>query len=75
MTIRTCISGVAVVALFSTGFSLPTNAADSVADFYNGRTLTVLVVSGAGGLNALYARTVGDRLGEHVPGKPKVIYQ
>lgn len=49
--------------------------ADAVADFYKGRTVTMLVPSGAGGLNALYARTVGDRLGAHIPGKPKVIYQ
>ncbi len=49
--------------------------ADAVADFYRGRTVTVLVPSGSGGLNALYARTVGDRLGAHIPGKPKIIYQ
>ena len=50
-------------------------SADSVADYYRGRTITILVPSGSGGLNALYARTVGDRLGRHVPGKPSVIYQ
>ncbi|CAN0566110.1 unnamed protein product, partial [Laminaria digitata] len=66
MTVRTYLSGVAVVALFSTGLSQPATA-DAVADFYEGRTLTVLVVSGSGGLNALYARTVGDQLGRHVP--------
>jgi len=50
-------------------------SADSAADFYNGRAVTILVVSGSGGLNALYARTVGDRIGKHIPGNPKVIYQ
>ncbi len=49
--------------------------ADSVADFYRGRAITILVPSGAGGLNALYARTVGDRWGKHIPGNPKVLYQ
>lgn len=49
--------------------------ADAVADFYNGRQITVIVTSGSGGLNALYARTLGDRMGPHVPGKPKFIYQ
>jgi tripartite-type tricarboxylate transporter receptor subunit TctC len=74
MTVRKLLSSVAVVALISAGLSIPA-AADKVGDFYQGRTLTVLVVSGSGGLNALYARTVGDRLGKHVPGNPKVIYQ
>lgn len=50
-------------------------AADAVTDFYKGRTVTILVPSGSGGLNALYARTVGDRLGNHIPGKPNIIYQ
>lgn len=49
--------------------------ADSVADFYKGRTITIVVTSGSGGLNALYARTVGDKLKNHIPGKPNVIYQ
>jgi tripartite-type tricarboxylate transporter receptor subunit TctC len=50
-------------------------SADAVADFYNGRAVTFLVVSGSGGLNALYARTVGDRIGKHIPGNPKILYQ
>jgi tripartite-type tricarboxylate transporter receptor subunit TctC len=72
--IRTGLSGIAVAAVLAAGTTAPA-VADSVADFYKGRTLTVLVVSGSGGLNALYARTVGDQLGKHVPGNPKVIYQ
>lgn len=74
MSIRFSLSVTAALAAFSTGLAAPANA-DAVADFYKGRTLTVLVVSGSGGLNALYARTVGDRLGKHIPGNPKVIYQ
>ena len=50
-------------------------SADSVADFYEGKQIRVIVVSGSGGLNALYARTLGDRMGKHVPGKPNFIYQ
>lgn len=50
-------------------------AAETVAEFYGKRALTILVPSGPGGLNALYARTVGDRLGRHLPGNPKVTYQ
>ena len=50
-------------------------SADAVADFYKGKQITILVVSGSGGMNALYARTLGDRMGKHVPGNPKFIYQ
>lgn len=51
------------------------NGAQSVADFYNSHALTILVPSGAGGLNALYARTVGDRWVKHIPGTPEVVYR
>ena len=50
-------------------------SANSVADFYKGKQIRIVVVSGSGGLNALYARTLGDRMGKHVPGKPNFIYQ
>jgi tripartite-type tricarboxylate transporter receptor subunit TctC len=68
---------VAIVALaaITTIIAVGPSRAEPVADFYKGRALTILVPSGAGGLNALYARTVGDRLGKHIPGNPKVIYQ
>ena len=61
-------------AIVATVAAAPAQA-DAVADFYRGRAVTILVPSGSGGLNALYARTVGDRLGKHIPGQPKVIYQ
>jgi tripartite-type tricarboxylate transporter receptor subunit TctC len=64
----------AAVSVLATLSGAPASA-DAVSDFYEGRALTVLVVSGSGGLNALYARTVGDRIGKHIPGNPKVIYQ
>ncbi len=65
---------IAIAALTATLAAVSAGAA-SVSDFYEGHALTILVPSGAGGLNALYARTVGDRWGKHIPGIPKVIYQ
>ncbi|MDA1327041.1 MAG: tripartite tricarboxylate transporter substrate-binding protein [Proteobacteria bacterium] len=50
-------------------------SADEIADFYKGKQIMLIVNSGSGGLNALYGRTLGDRMGKHVPGQPKVIYQ
>ena len=66
---------IAVAACASAAFVQAPARADAVADFYDGKQITILVVSGSGGMNALYARTLGDRMGKHVPGKPKFIYQ
>ena len=51
----------ALAAALAGVFAAPA-AADAVADFYKSKPVTILVPSGAGGLNALYARTVGDRM-------------
>ena len=48
-------------------------SAETVADFYRGRTIDYIVGSGAGGGYDLYARTLSRRLGEHIPGKPTVV--
>ncbi len=48
---------------------------DAVADFYKGKEVKIIVGSGSGGTNALYARTIGDHIGRHIPGNPTVIVQ
>ena len=50
-------------------------AAQSVDDFYRGRTVTVLVGFTAGGGYDLYARVLGRHLGRHIPGNPAVVVQ
>src|SRR5690606_17204848 len=50
-------------------------AADAVADYYGGRTITVVVGSGAGGAYGLSARLFGDYASKYIPGNPNVIYQ
>lgn len=45
------------------------------ADFYKGRTITMLVSFGAGGGYGLYARTLGQHMGKHIPGNPTIIMQ
>ena len=52
----------------------PAQAA-GVADFYKDKTMTILVGFGAGGGYALYGRTLGQHLGRHIPGNPKIIMQ
>ena len=46
--------------------------ADSVSDFYRGKTVTVLIGNTAGGTYDLYARTIARHLGPHIPGTPSV---
>jgi len=48
-------------------------AADSVADFYKGKTVNLFVGQSAGGGYDTYARTVARHLGKHIPGNPTVV--
>ena len=45
------------------------------AEFYKGRTITIVVGSTPGGTYDLYGRTLARHLGKHVPGEPTVIVQ
>jgi len=49
--------------------------ADAVADFYKGRTITLIVGYGPGGGYDLFARLLARHLGRHVPGNPAVVVQ
>src|SRR5579862_8165055 len=49
------------------------SAAGDVADFYRGRTLTVLISYSVGGGYDLYARVLAHYLGRHIPGNPTVV--
>lgn len=63
----------ATVAL--TAFSAAPAQAAGVADFYKDRTVTIMVGFGAGGGYALYARTLGQHMGRHIPGNPNIVLQ
>jgi tripartite-type tricarboxylate transporter receptor subunit TctC len=49
--------------------------AQSVADFYRGKTVNVLIGVGVGGEYDLHARLVARHLGKHIPGNPNVVPQ
>ena len=49
--------------------------ADAVADFYKGKTITVIVGYTAGGGYDLYARALARHMGRHLPGNPNFIVQ
>ena len=47
--------------------------AQSPAEFYKGKTVTLLISSAAGGGYDTLARTIANYLGRHIPGAPAVI--
>jgi tripartite-type tricarboxylate transporter receptor subunit TctC len=53
----------------------PPAAAQPVADFYRGRTVTLIVGTAPGGINDISARLVARHLGRFVPGQPAIIVQ
>jgi tripartite-type tricarboxylate transporter receptor subunit TctC len=53
----------------------PATHAQSVADFFKGKTVTVLIGVSAGGEYDLQARLVARYIGRHIPGNPTVVAQ
>src|SRR5215813_10565148 len=53
----------------------PAHAQSSVADFYRGKQLRIVVGSAVGGAYDLYARALARHLVHHIPGNPTVIVQ
>jgi tripartite-type tricarboxylate transporter receptor subunit TctC len=66
------IAAIAGVAALAT--ACPFAAADE-AEFFRGKTITVMVPSSLGATLALYGRLVVDHLGKHIPGNPTVIIE
>ena len=52
-----------------------TARAQSVEQFYRGRTINFLVASAPGGINDLTARLMSRHLGNHIPGRPTLVVQ
>ncbi len=50
-------------------------SADTVADFYRGKTITFVNSSAAGGGMDIHARLVAPFLAEQIPGRPSIIIQ
>ncbi|HTK14554.1 MAG TPA: hypothetical protein VL402_12210 [Xanthobacteraceae bacterium] len=51
----------------------PSQAQQSVADFYKGKTIDLVIGYSPGGTYDLYARLVGRHLGKHIPGNPNIV--
>jgi tripartite-type tricarboxylate transporter receptor subunit TctC len=50
-------------------------AADSVAQFYGGKSISLLIGYGPGGGYDSYARALARHLGKHIPGNPSIVPQ
>ena len=68
------LGATAVALLLVAGGAGPTQA-DPVADFYRGKTVTVLVGVGVGGEYDIHTRLLARHLGKHIPGNPTVVAQ
>jgi tripartite-type tricarboxylate transporter receptor subunit TctC len=53
--------------------TMPATAQDSVAQFYKGRQVTVIVGSSAGGGYDIYARLLPRHMGKYIPGNPSML--
>src|SRR6202030_337869 len=48
-------------------------AADPVADFYRGKSLTMVIATSPGGDYDIRARLLARHMGRHIPGEPAII--
>src|SRR4051794_29177533 len=66
---------VAAAALSACLFAHASAVADSVADFYKGKQIKIVVGGTAEGGYAPYARMLQAHMGQYIPGRPQVITQ
>jgi tripartite-type tricarboxylate transporter receptor subunit TctC len=66
------LKSVLLVALVALG-TAPASAQDSVAQFYKGRQVTVVVGSSPGGGYDIYARLMARHMGKYIPGNPTMV--
>jgi tripartite-type tricarboxylate transporter receptor subunit TctC len=67
------LRSIATAAALLLAASQPGAAQDPVAEFYKGKTVTIMVGSSPGGGYDLYARLIARHFAKHVPGNPAVV--
>jgi hypothetical protein len=72
---RTSLALVAGIALAPCVLSLGFAASAQTADYYRGKTLTIIVGLDVGGTSDIFARTFATYLRQHIPGNPNIIVQ
>ena len=61
--------------LIALSFAVRSGRADSVEDFYKGKTVNLIIGYSVGGGYDLYGRLLARHLGKHIPGHPDVVPQ
>jgi tripartite-type tricarboxylate transporter receptor subunit TctC len=69
--VRTAI-GATILALAALPSSTPVSA-QSVADFYRGKSISMVIATSPGGDYDLRARLLARHIGRHIPGEPAII--
>jgi len=72
--LRRLVATASLAVAISVAAAAP-SAADSVADFYKGQELTILIGHPPGGSYDLYAQLAAAHMGKFIPGHPTVIVQ
>jgi tripartite-type tricarboxylate transporter receptor subunit TctC len=68
------LAGIAAAVGLSAFMAQPVSA-ETPAEFYAGKRLTLIVASGVGGGYDVYARSFARFYGRHVPGNPTIVVQ
>jgi tripartite-type tricarboxylate transporter receptor subunit TctC len=66
------VASLAATALGLAALGAPAKA-DPVEDFYRGKTIDLIIGYTPGGTYDLYARLVAEFIGDHIPGKPRIV--
>lgn len=66
---------IALFTLLASLFAAGPAAAQSVEEFYKGKTIRLIVGYSAGGGHDLNARMLGRHIGKYIPGKPNVVVE
>ena len=65
---------IAIVAILACSVATPVSA-DTVADFYKGKTVKLLIGVGMGSTYGLHARFFADTIRQYIPGNPNIVVQ
>ena len=71
---RTIVTATFACTAIALALASPAQA-QSVEEFYRGKTITIQVGFTAGGGYDLYARVLGRHMGRHIPGNPQIVVQ
>ncbi len=70
MNRRTALAAIGMAAFMGIGFEA---SAQSVEEFYKGKTVELYIGYSVGGGYDTYARTIARHIGKHIPGNPTVV--